>query len=302
MKMAPACRACILEQAITTAHITKADDARRARIEAIAARLINEAPEDATAPEIAADIYAEIAKLTGDPDPYLSRKKKSTEEALSILPRVRDMVQKSPDPLTSSLLAAAAGNIIDFGIPSVAASPRTVLDEFDELTFYHDDFPVLKDALHSAGTILFLADNAGELVFDRLFLDYAADHFKARITLAVRGGPIINDVTREDAAESHIDDRIELIDTGCAVPGALLSRASDEFLDVFHKSDVIISKGQGNFEVLEGTGSPIFFILKAKCDVVAEYLGVPKGSLLLLKNRPDFGCASLTDTRSGISR
>jgi len=292
MKMAPECKSCILEQTITTAKISGANDLLLSRIVARSQQMLDAAPKDATAPEIAADIYGMISDVTGNPDPYHSRKKDSTREALSIFPRIQEMVRESADPLKHSLLAAAAGNIIDFGVPSLVASPQAILDEFSELEFYHNDLPALKNDLLSARSILYLADNAGELVFDRLFLDYARDHLPGRITLAVRGGPIINDVTREDARESKIDDRIKLIDTGAAVPGALLTRASDEFLTIFHESDVVISKGQGNFEVLEGVDHTIYFILKAKCAVVSEYLAVPLGSLMLLKNRPDFGTAS----------
>jgi len=302
MKMAPPCRSCILKQAQTTARITGADDALITRIQILSREILDAAPEGVTAPEVAADIYAMIADLSGNRDPYLSRKRKSTEEALSIFSRIRDMVLSSADPLRSSLLAAAAGNVIDFGVPSLAGSPRAVLDEFGDLRFFHDDFDSLSDELASARSILYLADNAGELVFDRLLLDYMTEHLTARVTLAVRGGPIINDVTRKDALMSMIDDRIGLIDTGSAVPGALLSRASDEFLKVFHESDVVISKGQGNFEVLEGVDHTIYFILKAKCDVISRYLGVPKGSLLLLKNRSDFGSVSLSESRDALSR
>lgn len=288
MKMASACRSCILEQTITAAKISGVDDALLSRITARSNEILDTAPKDTTAPEVAADIYGMISELTGNPDPYYERKKESTREALSIFPRIREMVHESTDPLKHSLLAAAAGNIIDFGVPSIAASPQTILDEFHELQFHHDDLPALKKDLLSARSILYLADNAGELVFDRLFLDYALEHLPALITLAVRGGPVINDVTRDDAKASMIDDRIELIDTGAAVPGALLTRASDQFLKVFHDSDIVISKGQGNFEVLEGANHTIYFIFKVKCAAVSEYLTVPLGSLMLLKNRMDF--------------
>jgi uncharacterized protein with ATP-grasp and redox domains len=300
--MAPPCRSCILKQAQTTARITGADDALITRIQILSREILDAAPEGVTAPEVAADIYAMIAKLTGNQDPYLSRKQTRTREALAVFPRVREMVLSSIDPLRSALLAAAAGNIIDFGVPSLAGSAQAVIDEFSDLRFFQDDFDSLTDDLASARSILYLADNAGELVFDRLFLDYIQKHLPARVTLAVRGGPIINDVTREDALMSMIDDGIDLIDTGCAVPGALLTRASDEFLKIFHDSDVVISKGQGNFEVLEGVENTIYFILKAKCDVVSQYLGVPKGSLLILINRPDFTSTSLSEPGDTLSR
>ncbi|MBN1880862.1 MAG: DUF89 family protein [Deltaproteobacteria bacterium] len=286
MKMAPACRTCILEQAVTAAKISGATDALLSRILTRSREILDTAGDGATAPEVAADIHRTIMELTGNPDPYRSRKRKSTKEALAVLPQIQEMVRKSPDPLRLSLLSAAAGNIIDFGVPSLVVSPWAILEEIDDLRFHHDDLPLLEEELRSARTILYLADNAGELVFDRLFFDYATAHLPARITLAVRGGPIINDATKKDALESKVDDHINLIDTGASVPGALLSRASDEFLEIFHESDVVISKGQGNFEVLEGVGRTLYFIFKAKCDVVSDYLKVPKGSLMLLQNRP----------------
>ncbi|MBN1573492.1 MAG: DUF89 family protein [Deltaproteobacteria bacterium] len=284
MLLKPECKSCILKQAKTAAGLSGAGNEDIAKIVEEASITIETAPPGITAPELAAVIYRRIREFTGVSDPYIEIKRKSLESAMSIYPLIEERVMASKDRLKAALVATAVGNIIDFGIPDISFSPQTILEEFENLTFAIDDYEKLRDELFKAKKILFLADNAGEIVLDRLFLWWARENLEGRVIFAVRGGAVINDATREDAIASGIGELAEIIDTGADIPGADLKTASGEFRKIFEESDLIVSKGQGNFEVLEGEDKNIFFILKAKCDAVAEHLSVKKGSLILLKN------------------
>ena len=256
------------------------------KIQAEASLIVSNATPPITAPVLASKIYEIIRELTGVEDPYLDRKKKSALEAEAIYDSLKEKVESSPDRLRAALVASAVGNIIDFGIPNIKITSDKILRECEELSFAIDDYDSLKDELFSANKILLVADNAGEIVLDRLFLEWAGLNLSAEILFAVRGGPIINDATRSDAVSHEIDRFSKILDTGARIPAADLELASEEFRRVFNEASLVISKGQGNFEVLEGVGKNIFFILKAKCRVIADYLGVDQGSLILMKNRP----------------
>ncbi len=287
MLLKPECKSCILKQAKTAAKLSGAGDGDIAEIVKEASVTIESAPPEITAPELAAVIYRRIGEITGVLDPYIEIKRNSLKSALSVYPLIEESVMASEDRLKAAFVAAAVGNIIDFGIPDISFSPQAILEEFENLTFAIDDYDELKEELFKAKKILFLADNAGEIVLDRLFLKWARENLEGKVIFAVRGGAVINDATREDATASGIDELAEVVDTGAGVPGADLKTASEEFRKIFEESDLVISKGQGNFEVLEGEEKNIFFILKAKCDAVADHLSVDKGSLILLKSRAD---------------
>lgn len=274
-----------MKQSRIAFELSGGDEGAWPHIKEKALQIISDADEDTTAPEAAADIYRLIREFTGVANPYRERKEKSAEGAEAIYPHIREKTRRSVDELRAIIKAMAVGNVIDFGVPGNYFTPETIMKEFDELEFSIDDYEALKSRLPLAKKLLFVADNTGEIVFDRLFLEWAKDNLKCDVFFAVRGGYIINDATREDAIAHGIDEFAHIIDTGSAVPGAALSLASREFREMFADADLIISKGQGNFEVLEGIDRPIFFILKAKCNAVADYLGVEIGSLILKENR-----------------
>lgn len=286
MKLKPGCKDCILEQALICAKLSGADEEMLEKIEAEASLIISKATPLITAPVLASKIYKIIREYTDVEDPYLERKIKSAREAEVIYTSLKKRVKSSPDKLRATLVASAVGNIIDFGVPDIKITPEGILREYEELSFAIDDYKELKEELAKADKILFVADNAGEIVLDRLFLEWARSNLSAEIFFAVRGGPIINDATRSDATSHKIDKLANILDTGANVPGADLTLASEEFKRAFNEACLVISKGQGNFEVLEGEDKNIFFILKAKCKVIADYLDVEQGSLILMRNRP----------------
>jgi uncharacterized protein with ATP-grasp and redox domains len=131
--------------------------------------------------------------------------------------------------------------------------------------------------LHESPAILYLADNAGETVFDRVLIE----HLDRPVTYVVKAAPIINDATFEDAVAAGIDRIAEIIDNGSNAPGTLLDQCSEAFLESFHQAELIIAKGQANYESLSREPAPIFFLLQAKCRVIARDLGVATGDIIL---------------------
>ncbi|HPN84915.1 MAG TPA: ARMT1-like domain-containing protein, partial [Victivallales bacterium] len=228
-------------------------------------------------PAMAKIIHSYISEITGNQDPYKELKEQSTVFALKLFPFLQEEVAKAENPFECAVRLSIAGNIIDFG-----ANHKFKLDEVHQVISDALSAPLntdlvkkLQSKMTTAKRILYVADNAGELVFDRLLIEM----FPEKITLAVRGGEILNDVTRKEVKTSCIPESVKVVDTGDNVPGVIIEDCSSEFKDHFYAADIIIAKGQGNYETLDETDRPIFFLFKAKCAIVARNLGVKLGSL-----------------------
>jgi len=215
-------------------------------------------------------IHRLVRELSGSNDPYKCVKTESNQYALTLYSSLRKQVEESVNAMETAVRLAIAGNIIDFGISS--AISRSLIDKtiFHSLseTYYGNMEFFLKKAV-SADRILYIGDNAGEIVFDRLLVERLSSD---RITYAVRGAPVINDATIADAEESGMTQIVEVIDNGSDAPGTILADCSDAFLRAFEKADLIIAKGQGNYETLSDNGKPIVFLLRAKCPVIASHI------------------------------
>ena len=194
---------------------------------------------------------------------------------------MRNIIQDSANPFETAVKIAIAGNIIDFGPRgdiSHQEVSNTVQDCVDQpLRFNRAD--ELKKAIQESARILYLGDNAGEIVFDRLLLELVPTD---NITYVVKGKPIINDATMEDAMETGLCDLLRVIDNGSDAPGTILEICSPVFQKEFERSDLIIAKGQANYETLSQiSGKKIFFLLKVKCPVIAHDLDCESGDLVL---------------------
>jgi len=223
-------------------------------------------------PHLAGEIHRLIKAKTGVFDPYQRIKRKDLETALSLYPRVREFVQAGGDRLERALKAAAVGNTLDSAIFTNYDIDKGLGEELEK-PFAISDLPSFRDRLGSAKTLLLIGDNTGETVFDRLLLEELAG---LEITYAVRSAPIINDATAADAEASGLGEYARILPTGCSLPGVILDQCSREFHDAFTGSDIVISKGQGNYETLSGEkcGRGIFFLLKVKCPVLSKLIGV----------------------------
>ena len=211
-----------------------------------------------------------VKRLAGVSDPYKTIKERDINAAKKVEPFLKHYLEQKQNKLYWALKIAATGNIIDSAIYSDLNIESSIEIELAK-EFSICDISPLEEILKTAKSILIIGDNAGETVFDRVLIEYLAGY---KITYAVRGEPIINDATLQDAYDSGLNDYADIITTGCGVPGAVLNECSTEFLSVFNSADIVISKGQGNFEALSDCRRPLFFLLKAKCTMIAARLSV----------------------------
>lgn len=238
---------------------------------------------DKPAPFIAREIHAYLRNELNCNDLYADDKKQDNDRILSMLPEFQRAVDSDPDPQIAALKLAIAGNIIDLGT-NHGMNHTEVIENAIARELAVDDFSMLSTQIKVSNNFLYLCDNAGEIVFDKLFIDTLVKLGvldKKQITLAVRGEPIINDATLEDAAYVGLDRDYKVISNGDCAPGTCLGFTSPEFIKAFSEADFIISKGQGNFEsLISNKDKTIFFMLIAKCSLVADHLGVNVGDMV----------------------
>ncbi|MGC9455072.1 MAG: ARMT1-like domain-containing protein [Phycisphaerae bacterium] len=285
MRTALDCIPCFLRQSLEAARFVSDDEAIHHSVMRGVLRMTAEMDLTEPPPVVGARIHAMLRELTGNKDPYREPKDRFNRMAMELLPSLRRRVERSDDAFDTAVRLAVAGNIVDLGVNG-AISERDVLDEIDRTlaTPLVGDIESLRSAVADAESILYVADNAGEIVFDRLLIEQLPG---GRVAVAVRGGPVINDATREDALTAGLDEVADIIDTGCDCPGAVLSLCGSEFIDAFERADVVIVKGQGNFEGLSDVPRDVFFLLKAKCEVVASRVGVSVGTLVLRHSKSE---------------
>ena len=236
-------------------------------------------------------IHRLIRRETGL-DPYRALKDATTRTGLELLPAVREKAANHisqetgrPDALEGGVRAAIAGNVIDFGVYEHFDLARS-LDESFSLPLSPPALRAFTRAVAEARSILYLCDNAGEIVFDRVLLDTLRERGKT-VTAVVKGAPVINDATLADAEASGLADSADrVMDNGNDGIGTLLELGSPAFLGAYKAADLVISKGQANYETLaEERDKRIFFLFKVKCPVVADGLGLPEGDIVLMENR-----------------
>ncbi len=245
--------------------------------------------DEISPPEFAIGVYRAVAEISGTADPYEGLKDHSNQAVLAVESELKAKILESPNPLRRALLFAIAGNIIDFGVAQdvdVLREVETILNSSHEMVESpYFEISAFLSSLEEARTLLYIGDNCGEVVFDKLFVELLRERFpEIRIWFAVRGGPIINDVTEEEARAVGLDKLCEIVTTGVPAPGVVLDKADEGFLKVFWSADMVISKGQGNFESLSEVDREVFFLFRAKCDVVANYLGCERNQILLIRN------------------
>ncbi|NJD56416.1 MAG: DUF89 family protein [Nitrospirae bacterium] len=217
-----------------------------------------------------------------DRDPFEKIKREFNSIALSLYPGLRARVKAGPDPLWTASRLAIAGNIIDFGIfTSIDIDGSVDRSLRDDIAV--DDYASFREDLRTSNEIIYLLDNAGEIVFDKLLIEELREAGK-HVTAAVKGSPVLNDVTYDDAVQVGLDAVCEVIDNGSDAVGTILPWTSPVFRERFEKAELIISKGQGNFETLSGTEKRTYFLFQSKCDVVSQELGLPACSMLFRKS------------------
>lgn len=274
------CVPCFVRQVLDSVRMTTDDEQIQEKVLREALYLGSKMDLSQSPPAMAQKIHRFIREITGVKDPYLEVKNRFNKLALQMYPELKQQVETSADPLETAVRLAIAGNIIDFGVNSVVEQSqveRTIADSLTE-PLDMEAMEEFRDATSQAEDILYLGDNTGEIVFDRLLIEQLPYE---KITFAVKGGPILNDATMEDAQVVGLTDIVNVIDNGSDAPGTILESCSEAFRRRFDKSDLIIAKGQGNYETLSNIDKNIFFMLQPKCVVLARHLGCEIGSLVL---------------------
>jgi uncharacterized protein with ATP-grasp and redox domains len=275
------CLPCFIRQASEALAIASDDKAVHERVLRQVLAEVSQMELDHSPPVMGQRIHRLVRGLSGHPDPYRRIKQQCNAVAEELLPRLRQRMAETTHPLEMALRLAMAGNIIDFGVnPGFSLdSIEAVIEETLQVPLDPELLEQFRQDSTRAQHILYLADNTGEIYFDRLLIEQLPLN---KVTLAVRGGPILNDALLEDAEKSGLSMLVRVIDNGSDAPGTLLEDCSKEFTSAFQQADMIIAKGQGNFETLHDAPHNIYFLLKAKCPVTAEMADVPLGHTIFM--------------------
>ncbi len=282
MKAKLDCIPCFFSQAFRTARAATNDKSLIRKILNDTGKKIEDIDLNLTPPEASLPIYKLIEKITGNNNPYKNAKKKHIDTALSLYPLMKEKIHTATDPLKEAVKIAIAGNAIDMGSTAENIDIESEFSKIENAEFSLRDLELFRKRIKEENEILYLADNAGETVFDRPLVELLKDMGK-NVIYAVKEKPIINDATMEDAFLSGIHNNI--ISTGSFIAGTVLKNCSDEFLSIFRSAHLIIAKGQGNYETLSDVKAPIFFLFKIKCRPISEDTGIPVGAMALERSK-----------------
>lgn len=278
------CYACFIKQTLKLARMTVCSETCQKRILNKVLSILLNCDLELTPPLIAEQIEKIIHSYTKCKDPYKNLKKISNDESLKIYPRMKKVLNASKDKLNTALKISAFGNLIDFAVLESINLKKELL-EFKNFKTEFQAFKEFSKKLKQAQSILIIGDNAGEIVFDKILIEYLKETFEnLKIYFAVRGGPVINDAILEDAEYVGMDKVCEVISNGLKTPGTVIERCSKKFIKIFNAVDLIISKGQGNYESLSNLKDErIYYLLKVKCEVVSKHLGIEIGKAAMIR-------------------
>jgi len=273
------CIPCLIRQSLASVRLVTTDEQIQ---EQVLREVLQETSRmDMSQPPAAMSqvVHRRLRELCRNGDPYRASKDRFNRLALELLPTFRRRVQQAPDPWNATVRLAIAGNVMDLGVKGgldeseIRASIEHSLNEPLD-----GDTTALAATVDKSHKILYLTDNAGEIVFDRLLIERMPCE---KTTVVVRGAPVINDATLEDADAAGLLDIVQVIDNGSDAPGTILHDCSDAFQQHFADADLIIAKGQGNYETLRESPKQVYFLLRVKCAVIARDVGCPIGRMVL---------------------
>ena len=278
------CIPCLIRQGLDSARFVTDDAKVHEQVVRGVLHLMTEMDLCQSPPAMARDIHRLIRELTRNDDPYYLIKIFFNNMVLKLYPKLRKLIIGSENPLATAVRLATAGNIIDFGVNSTLreADLERAISECLTTNSHDMQLKLFQKALTEAEDILYIVDNAGEIIFDRFLIEQLPVE---KVTVVAKGKPVINDATMEDAVLAGLPRIVEVIDNGSDAPGTILSDCSEYFRYRFAQADLIIAKGQGNYESLSEADKNIFFMLKAKCPVIAEHLGCEVGEMILQRSK-----------------
>ncbi len=281
MNITKECVECIINQSARVAsHITK-DEKLTSELISNTKKLSKDFDFQSSPPVVAKRVYEELALIAKKTDLYDEVKKQSTLKALELLPKLVDIINSTDQRVKASLRVAVAGNVIDLA-SEVEFDVEEEVSKIASVSFAKDDFDTLIEKIEKASTLLYIGDNVGEHIFDFLAIKTLKQTYpKLKIYFMVRGTYIINDVTLENTKDLEFEKYCEIIDSKVPTPGFVYSLASKESKEIFDTSDVVITKGMGNYECLTPTHRKnLAYLLKVKCNVVAAHINLKLGDLV----------------------
>ncbi|WP_163339120.1 DUF89 domain-containing protein [Desulfopila sp. IMCC35008] len=273
MKTSVDCLVCFVRQGLRVARMYGCSETVQREVVQELGRLLPQLDMEATPPANSMPVYQTINRIIGCKDPYFDVKRMENRRALGRIETLRKEVRESTEPLRVACGYAIAGNIIDYGAFSQGMIEEA-LSSPDEFQYSLDHYQQLEAAINElveGDSVFYLADNCGEIIYDSLLVELLAQK-GLQVTVAVREDAIINDALLEDAQVAGLDRAASLIRSGVVCPGSPLDQCSEEFKEHFFSADLVISKGQGNFETLSEVNRDIFFLLTVKCNVVGKHL------------------------------
>ena len=280
-----ACVECIINQSRRVTDAIHADEALSRRMVQRVETLAETFDFRQSPPEVASDVYEQMAQLAGMDDLYAELKAHATEKAKAFIPQLHKELDHSDDKLLTAVKIAVAGNVIDLAA-EVSFDLNEEMEKIFETHFDYDDVALLKKSLQEASTLLYIGDNVGEHIFDHLCIETLQQLYpKLEIYYMVRGNPIINDVTMLEAKAAGFEELCHLVDSGVNTPGFVYERATSESQRLFDEADLVLTKGMGNYECLSPSPrSNLCYLLKVKCNVVANSLGQQVGDIICKMN------------------
>ena len=288
MKTSLMCMECNLKQLIKISELLKVSEIQKEKAAKRLFKVLSEVDYNQTNPEIMEKTWQVITSEFDNENPYKEIKENYNNLLLSIYEETKQIVKKADNKFITALKIAVIGNIIDFGARH-QFNKEMLLNQIKnahEIFFKIDYVEQLKSSLQKGKQLLYIGDNCGEIVLDKIFIETINEMFpNIKIYFSVRGNPILNDITMEDAKMVKMDEVVEVISSGTQIPGTVLQKSSKEFQSIFHSSDVIIAKGQGNYESLSDLKREgLFLLLMSKCDFVSETLGVKTMDYIVIHN------------------
>jgi hypothetical protein len=281
MQLFPECYGCLVRQAVSAMNSAGVDQITQIKTIKEVLRTLEKADDSLTPSNLAGQTNQVIREIVGIDDLYKDIKRKSHLMAEEYLEDLIDLSKEGNDKLEQGLKISAAGNIIDV----IHANDYDLWDEV--ITTVNQELlgggvEAFRQRINESPYLLYLADNVGETVFDRVFIET----LDIPVIYAVKGGPILNDATREDALAAGIEQIAEIVETGSRTPGTILSQCSEEFQHLYEGSNLILAKGQANYETLDDKGDKIFFLLRVKCPILSREIDTPLGNLVLKQGAP----------------
>ncbi len=274
------CLPCLLKQTLEAARLCDTPNSKQDVLLRKVMLLLTEQDLKYPPPALAQRVHRLMRETLNEADPYARIKERFNRMAVKVFPLLQKRVRESANPFEEALYLAIIGNVIDLGVfHHITPEDVEAIVSLASTHDFHGNPKALWADVQKAKRILYLADNAGEIAFDRLLIEQLP---MERVTLAVRGAPVLNDATLEDARAVGLTDLVEVIDNGSDAPGTFLEDCSPAFRARYAEADLVLAKGQGNYECLSGSDTNIYFLFKVKCPLIAVHSGLPQGSHALL--------------------